>query len=125
MLADIGDTRTKDAKCAEAGFTPKHVYRLLKDPEFCRALDDATTVSVRAHRARVYMNLLRASDSGDTQASTTFLKGAGDIAGGTQVNTVVNQGGDDKGFAERLREARKERDVAYERERVLRQDNDG
>ena len=124
LLADVGDERKKEDKAIQVGFAPKYVYTLMKDLAFCQALDDATTVSVRAHRSRVYQNLLKASDSGDTTASTTFLKGAGDIVGGTQVHTVVNQSGDGKTFDERLRDNREERIEDYKRSRVVQKDLD-
>jgi len=124
MLADVADNRTQDEKCVEAGFTPKYVYKLKKDPEFCAALGDATTVSVQANRHRVYRNLLRSSDNGSDTASQIYLKGAGDIVGGTQVNTVVKTGGDNRTFDERLRDNREERETAYNRERAIQKDRE-
>ena len=124
MLVDMDDHRSKDEKCVEAGFTPKYVYILQKDSDFMEALNLAFIKARTMGKIQVYRNLLRDSNKGDTQAGKTYLTGEGDIVGGTHVQTVVNQGGDSRDFADRLREARAERDVAYEREKALREDTD-
>ena len=93
--------RTNDEKSVAAGYSIKHVYVLLRDGDFLERLHERTTVLVAARRAKIYRDLDRNSGKGDTPAAVAFLKGCGDIQGGTNVVTNVSQNNSDKDLINR------------------------
>lgn len=111
LLADPLDSRTYTEKAAEAGFSERHIYTLLRDEDFLKELHKRTTVLVASMRANVYRHLLRNSKTGDTAASVAFLKGCGDIQGGTNVITNVNQTNSEGSLSDRIEAIQKKREA--------------
>ena len=101
MLADPCDQRTNKAKAKDAGWSPRHTYTMLRDSDFLTKLHERTTILVAARRAEIYGHLRKSSNDGDTAAAVAFLKGCGDIQGGTNVVTNVSQNNSDKDLINR------------------------
>ena len=124
MLADPEDGRTQKQKGKVARYSEATVYNCLKDKEFLAALHTKTTELVAAKRAGIYRNLYRDSGKGDTPAGVAYLKGAGDIQGGVNVQTNVMQN-NEADFADRLRDAKAARNErARDLRRVALEDTD-
>jgi len=125
MLADWNDHRTMGEKSIAAGFAEKYVFQLLTDPDFALELDKRVSQLRAALRPRVYANLAKASDGGDTKAGEVLLKACGDITGGTNVVTNVTQTNDrNEDFADRLKDRFREREVAARQDRFVPTDED-
>lgn len=123
LLADLSDRRTKEAKAAAAGYSPKYVYRLLRDPDFQARVTEAVRQALNVSLPAVFGSLVQQAIDGDTKAAELLLKAGGWIApSGGQTNVVTVRGAAEESgesFAARLRDRFTERQEAYKRDKGL------
>lgn len=119
MLADPEDMRTQSAKGKAAGFSTGRTSQLHQVKEFLAALHAKTTELVAAKRAGIYRNLYRDSGKGDTPAGVAYLKGAGDIQGGVNVQTNITQNNSKEQLDDSFDEAQAERETRILRARAI------
>ena len=119
LLADIGDNRTKEAKCQSVGYAEKTVYRLQRKPEFKEAIRQRIAASLSTNLPKVYRTLVDLATRGrSVKAAELLLKASGHIQSGGQTNVtnIAQQktDDDDESFVERLKRWREQRGVAHE-----------
>lgn len=108
LLADLSDGRTKEAKAEACGFSGKHVYRLLANPDFANAVTEQVRRTLGVDLVAVFRRLVQQAVDGDVKASELLLKASGWIPTGGQTNVVSvrnvqNTQEDGLTFAERLK----------------------
>jgi hypothetical protein len=113
LLADPEDTRSKEDKAIEAGYSAKHVYKLEKRPQFATVLEQKISENferLKQGRGQVLQALrdralgTDTADADANKAAELFLKVTGDIATGQNIQlTQVQANG------EKVRQSRKGR----------------
>ena len=123
LVADPLDTRTLEEKAADAGFTYKTLYRVLKEPEALRILRERTDYHINYQRPAAYRCLIQNFRGGDRASARDYLQAIGDIGtGGHTTNVSVKQDNtrrDEETFEEAIRRmsvTRWERAVPQEQE---------
>ena len=101
-LADVTDTRSKEDRAVDIGYSLKYVYQLQHDDRFVQAVRDRSRQLLGLNLPRVYAGLVKAAAGGDVRAAELLLKACGEIesGGAKQVVNVNQNSGPD--FAESL-----------------------
>ena len=96
-LADITDTRSKEDRAKELGYSKNYVYQLHMRDDFIQAVRDRSRQLLGLNLPRVYAGLVKSAAGGDVKAAELLLKACGEIeSGGAKQVVHVNQtAGDD------------------------------
>ncbi len=129
LLANLDDTRSKDQKSVAAGFAPKQVYRLQRDPHFAAAVYQRMKSHLRENLGRIYKSLLERAANGGMKACELLLRASGEIAPGVNAQTNVMQHAyqeNPEAFRTAFREAQRQREQrTLEARQRVRLEDDG
>ncbi len=113
LLADPLDMGTNKAKAKRAGLSEVAMYRMLKDKEAIRILNERTYELIPTVKPEAYRCLARELRKGNVQAAKAALQSFGDIGSGghtTHVNVKQdNRGRDEETLEDAVRRISHER----------------
>ena len=128
LLADFTDDRTKEQKAIAAGFTPKYVYQLEREPAMADLIYKLLRRNIAVNLPHVYNRLEKQTRFVDKDAMPgirTYLQAAGEIQSGANVTTTVVQSTDGRSFGDRITEATQfKRERATDTRRITEEDLD-